>query len=26
VIKILKWKPCLDIGEAQAFIRVCVYY
>ena len=26
VIKILEWKPCLDIGEAQAFIGVCVYY
>ena len=26
VIKILEWKPCLDIGEARAFIGVCVYY
>jgi len=26
VIKILKWKPCADIGEARAFIGVCVYY
>ena len=26
VIKILEWKPCADIGEARAFIGVCVYY
>ena len=26
VIKILEWKPCSDIGEARAFIGVCVYY
>jgi len=26
VIKILKWKPYADIGEARAFIGVCVYY
>ena len=26
VIKILEWRPCSDIGEARAFIRVCVYY
>ena len=26
VIKILEWKACLDIGEARAFIGVCVYY
>jgi hypothetical protein len=26
VIKILEWKPCTDIKEAQAFIGVCVYY
>jgi len=26
VIKILEWKPCVDIGEARAFIGVCVYY
>jgi len=26
VIKILEWKPCTDIGEARAFIGVCVYY
>jgi hypothetical protein len=26
VIKILEWKPYSDIGEAQAFIGVCVYY
>jgi hypothetical protein len=26
VIKILEWKPCLDIREARAFIGVCVYY
>jgi hypothetical protein len=26
VIKILEWKPYLDIGEARAFIGVCVYY
>jgi Reverse transcriptase (RNA-dependent DNA polymerase) len=26
VIKILEWKPCTNILEARAFIRVCVYY
>jgi hypothetical protein len=26
VIKILEWKACLDVGEARAFIGVCVYY
>jgi len=26
VIKILKWKPYMDIGEARAFIGVCIYY
>src|ERR1700730_1689040 len=26
VIKILEWKPCADIREAQAFIGVCIYY
>jgi ribonuclease HI len=26
VIKILEWKPCTDVGEARAFIGVCVYY
>ena len=26
VIKILEWKPYMDIGEARAFIGVCIYY
>ena len=26
VIKILEWKPCSDVGEARAFMGVCVYY
>jgi hypothetical protein len=26
VIKILEWKLCSNIEEAQVFIRVCVYY
>ena len=26
IIKILEWKPCTDVSEARAFIRVCVYY
>jgi hypothetical protein len=26
VIKILEWKPCACVGEARAFIGVCVYY
>jgi len=26
VIKILEWAPCQNVGEARAFIGVCVYY
>ncbi len=26
VIKILKWRPCMNVTEARAFIGVCVYY
>ena len=26
IIKILEWKPCTSVGEARAFIGVCVYY
>src|SRR5438477_9501677 len=26
VIKILKWKQCMNIREARAFIGMCVYY
>ncbi len=26
VIKILEWRPCTNITEARAFIRVYVYY
>ena len=26
VIKILEWLACKDVGEARAFIGVCVYY
>ena len=26
VIKILEWRACRNVGEARAFVRVCVYY
>jgi hypothetical protein len=26
IIKILEWAPCRNVGEARAFIGVCVYY
>ena len=26
VVKIIKWPPCMNITEAHAFIKVCVYY
>ena len=26
VIKILEWAPCQNVGEARAFIGVCMYY
>ena len=26
VIKILEWRACRNVGEARAFVGVCVYY